>query len=124
MRAETMAPQEALARGRELPYALVRSLSAVTLGPTPQEIRADELLEARFFSREEEIRVFRQDGELRAAALRDADGERAVDRTYRVANPALGTEITVRTYLDFDEDGQAYARAARLMDWKGEADHG
>ena len=47
MKKEALAVNEALAGGMALPYALVRSLSQVSLGPTPGEPpMLDELLEA------------------------------------------------------------------------------
>ena len=111
--------QEALERGKQMPFALVRSLSAVSLGPSPAEVDEEDLLEARFFSAEEEIRVFRRDGTLQAAVRRETGEERFSDRTYAVSGPGLGAQITVRSYMDFDEDGQAYWRGLRLVDWKG-----
>ena len=119
MKIITMEPSAALAKGRALPYALVRGLSAETLGPTPAEIPLEELLEARFFSPTEEIRIFRRDGALEAAALEEDGSETFWDQTYEIANPDFGARITVRSYLDVDEDGQAYWGHARLTDWRG-----
>ena len=90
-----------------MPYALVRTLSTETLGPAPVEISPEELLEVRFFSPAEEIRIFQRDGVLEAAALEEDGDETFWDQAYEIANP------------DFDEDGQAYWGHARLMDWKG-----
>ena len=56
---------------------------------------------------------------LEAAALEEDDGETFWDQAYEIANPDFGARITVRSYLDFDEDGQAYWGHARLTDWKG-----
>lgn len=119
MKLNTMEPLEALAEGNSLPFALIRSLSAETMGRTPAEIRLEELLEASFFSKDQEIRIFRQGGELRAVALKDDGNGMFLDRDYEIANPAFGTRVTVRTYMEFDEDGQAYWKHFRLMDWKG-----
>lgn len=119
MKMRTIEPLEALAEGQSLPFALIRSLSAETLGTTPAEIRLEELLEARFFSQKQEIRLFRQDGELQAAALQDDGNEMFLDREFEIANPTFGTHVTVRMYMEFDEDGQAYWKHFRLMDWKG-----
>ena len=119
MRIITMAPSAALAKGRALPYALVRTLSTETLGPVSAEIPLEELLEARFFSPAEEVRIFRRDGALEAVALEEDGGETFWDQVYEIANPDFGARITVRSYLDFDEDGQAYWGHARLTDWKG-----
>ena len=69
MKKEALAVNEALAGGMPLPYALVRSLSQVSLGPTPGEPpMLDELLETRFFDEKQEVRLFRREGVLCAAA--------------------------------------------------------
>lgn len=119
MKMRTMEPLEALAEGQSLPFALIRSLSAETLGTTPAEICLEELLEARFFSHKQEIRIFRQGGELQAAALHDDGDEIFLDQEFEIANPTFGTRVTVRMYMKFDEDGQAYWKHFRLIDWKG-----
>ena len=124
MSVEVMDVQTALERGVKLPCALVRSLSAVSLGPVPAEISTEDLLEARFFSAEEEIRLFRRDGTLRAARVADAPGEIYADQDCEIANPALGAGITVRTFMEFDGDGQAYWGHSRLKDWRGGAENG
>lgn len=119
MKIVTMKPPAAIEKGMEMPYALVRTLSTETLGPAPVEISPEELLEVRFFSPAEEIRIFQRDGVLEAAALEEDGDETFWDQAYEIANPDFGSQITVRLYLDFDEDGQAYWGHARLMDWKG-----
>lgn len=118
MKAEKMELQAALSKGKSLPWAMIRSLSTVTLGPPPSDIPEDDLLEARFFSPDEEIRIFRNDGKLHAVLLRDEKNDEFLDHTYRISNPELGTEITVRSYLGFDDDGQAYLKNSRLTNWK------
>ena len=124
MTAQTMEVQMALERGAQLPFALVRLLSAAVLGPAPSAVDETDLLEVRFFSAKEEIRVFRRNGALQAVLCRENGGERFADRTYQIANPEFGTQITVRTYLDFDEDGQGFWSGSRLVDWRGEVRHG
>ena len=120
MKKELLTIQEALARGKSLPYALLRSYSSVTMGPNPgEELSIGELLEARFFSEEEEIRIFRRDRSLSAVVLRDEEGDTTLTETYRVENRRLGNEVTVRRYLAWDDDGQAFIAAARLAGWKG-----
>ena len=75
MKVADMALKDALAQGEKLPYLLVRSLCKVTLGPAAGNLETADLTEARFFSAIEEIRIFRQDGALRAVSLREEDGE-------------------------------------------------
>ena len=67
---EKLTAEEALQRGLSLPFALIRSVSSVLLGNTPDQIETDELLEARFFSDTEEVRLFRRNGQLQGAVLR------------------------------------------------------
>ena len=124
MSIEIMEVPSALRAGAQLPFALVRSISEVTLGATPSAVQEEDLLEARFFSADEEIRVFRQNGVLQAAARREAGDERFLDRTYEISNPKFGSQLTIRSYMDFDEDGQAYWNGFRLIDWEGGVQRG
>ena len=119
MKTETLTVQEALDRGRALPWALVRSLSEVTLGRTPAVIDREELIEARFFSPGEEIRVFRANGVWTAARLEGEPEDSRITRTYGIGNPKFGTALTVCYTLEADEDGQTSLAAARLTGWEG-----
>ena len=120
MKTETLTVGEALERGRALPWALVRSLSEVSLGRTPAEINMEELIEARFFSPGEEIRVFRATGVWTAARLAGEPEDSQITRTYDIENPKFGTAITVCYTLEADEDGQTNPATARLTGWEGE----
>ena len=111
--------EQALERGYTLPWALVRCLSTVTLGPVPAEIHQEELIEARFFSADEEIRVFRSCGQLRAVRLCGEPGDNSLERTFQIENPKFGKTITVCYTLEADEDGQMNLTAARLTGWEG-----
>ncbi len=119
MRVERISAEEALRRGRKLPYALIRTVSSVTLGENPEQIETEELLEARFFSDTEEIRLFRQDRELKGAAFIQEMGDCYLEKAYQIENPRLGRQITVRYELDADEDGQTYISSTRISGWKG-----
>ena len=65
MRQMELQVDQALEQGLSLPYAMIRSYSQVVLGNTPQAVDEEELIEARFFDAENEIRLFRADGGLR-----------------------------------------------------------
>ena len=120
MKKETLAINEALAYCKALPYALIRSLSSVSLGPTPGEPpMLDELLEARFFDEKQEVRLFHCNGVLYAARLVFEEGDSWIDKTYEVENKDLGEQVTVRHFLAFDEDGQCYISTSCLTGWKG-----
>lgn len=110
---------QALERGLRLPYALIRCQSRMTLGRTPQSVDLTQVLEARFFDADNEIRLFRGDGELRAAQLRGESGDLCIREQIPIENPRLGAEIAVCRHLDADEDGQTYIKTTRLCGWSG-----
>ena len=110
MKSEVLTVEDALERGRVLPWALVRSLSAVVLGPVPEKIQTEELMEARFFDSREEIRIFR---------LTEGPEDVVIRRTYAVENPEFGKAITVCYFVEADEDGQCRLSSARLAGWEG-----
>lgn len=119
MNIEPMEVSSALERGQGLPYALVRSLSRVTLGPAPRAVDPEELLEARFFSAGEEIRVFRGPDGLQAVRLTPQAEDVILEERRDLANPAYGKAVTVCRTLGFDKDGQAYVAVDRLTGWEG-----
>ena len=119
MKVDVLVIDDALAQGEKLPYLLARSLRKVTLGPAAGNLDTADLTEARFFSEKEEIRIFLLDGELHAVSLQEENGEMYVDHTYDISNKDFGSQITVRSCLGFDEDGQACWSGERLIDWKG-----
>ena len=119
MKRDILEPKEALAQGKNLPWAFIREYSRVTLGKTPEDVDPEEILEAFFFSSEEEVRLWRQDDSLRAAALTEEAGDRFLEESYTVDDLRLGREITIRKYISFDEDGQACITVSRLSGWKG-----
>ena len=92
------------------PYVLVRELSRVWLGERQRaELNWDEATELRFFGGA---------GRLQAVLLADEAEDKCHDRSFPLAhNGAFGRELTVREYLDFDEDGQLYVKATRLKGW-------
>lgn len=124
MKVKALSVEDAIRIGRSLPYALIRSLSSVTLGETPAQIDAGELVEARLFSETEEIRLFQQNGVLTAVSLCQEPGDNYWEKTYRVENPEFGKQVTLRHTLDVDEDGQTYISVTRFAGWKGEHQRG
>jgi hypothetical protein len=120
MKTEKLNVQTALVEGAELPFALLRSLSAVTLGKNDSDIPdLEELLEARFFDEEQEIRIFRQEDQLHAVRLRCESSDRVLRDTYQIKNRQFGSQITVCRSLASDEDGQTYVSTVRLCGWEG-----
>lgn len=120
MNKETLTVSEALTFGMTLPYALIRSLSRVSLGPTPGEPPVlDELLEARFFDEKQEVRLFRRSGALCAVRIACDEDSLWIDKTYEIENKDLGGQVAVRHFLVFDKDGQCSISTSSLTGWKG-----
>ena len=123
-RLERLSVEAALREGAELPWAYVRSLSGFSLGAVPEELPPrEELLELRFFSPAEEVRLFHDGEELRALRLTDSPEGDFEDRGYELRG-GFGETLTVRRYLDYDEDGQLFVAAVRLCGWKGGKENG
>lgn len=118
MKTEVLNKEEALRLGMALPWAFLRCYSEASLGPTPEQIDPNELLEARFFSEQEEIRLLRLEGELRGLR-RTEDGGKEIESCFRIANPAFGRTLRTRRSIIFDEDGQAAFTELRLCGWEG-----
>lgn len=119
MKTEQLTPEQALAEGAQMPYAYLRSLSGLFLGRTgPSVPPAEELLEARFFNGQCELRLFRDDAGLRAARLSLEEKDETLARKVSLANPRFGSSAEVCRVLDYDEDGQIYCKAALLTGWK------
>lgn len=119
MRQMELQVDRALEQGLRLPYAMIRSYSQVVLGNTPQAVDEEELIEARFFDAENEIRLFRADGELRGVRLCKERDDICIESSFYIENPDFGKEIRVCHHLDTDEDGQTYIRTTRLCGWTG-----
>lgn len=116
-----LTPAEALELGLAQPYAYITRLSRVTVGPTPAQCPLEELLEARFFGPDREVRIYSGEEGLEAVCLEDEEQEDYLTSTCTVRDTRFGKYLTLRRYLGYDEDGQAYIQATRLADWKGDA---
>ena len=108
-------------KAQEYPFCFVRSVSNVYLGSAEHaQYCVEEILEARFFDDSKELRMFRdEDGTLQTLELRREDGDRYIDETYLIDNARFGKSLSVRQFLDVDEDGQTYVKASCLCGWEG-----
>lgn len=115
---DLLSVQQALERGAALPWALVRSLSRVTLGPVPADVDTDELIEARFFGPDQEVRLFQTEDGLRAVQLTAEPDDSTIEQVRPIADPAFGGSVTVIYTLQADEDGQMNIAYTRLAGWE------
>lgn len=112
--------EQALQQAEKLQFVMVTELSRVVIGKMPMDINWDELIEARFFDHDTEIRIFRENGELRARSVILQDDMPYIEKQYNKLQGNLGSKISVREYLTFDEDGQAGVSAVCLYDWRND----
>ncbi len=119
MKQERLTLEEGMEQGKCLPFALIRDDSLLHLGKVPQDICLETLQEARFFSQEEEIRVYRREGQLYAVKSSTESDEETVSESYPCRGKHLGTEVSICQHLEFDEDGQVFVAYRRLTHWKG-----
>ena len=123
MKKEVLPLPQAWEMGMQLPWVYLRSLSRVYLGKTPEGLTMDELLEARFFSEQQEIRIFMSEDGLKAVRLEEETADSILEEEIAV-NSGFGSSYTVHYLLQADEDGQTNRTVARLAGWKGENENG
>lgn len=119
MTVEVLTLEAAVEQGKQLPWALIRRLSDVTLGASPESFSAEELLEARFFSENQEIRIFRDGETMRAVRLGVEPDDEYLEECRVIENPAFGKNLTVRKILTYDEDGQCCVKTTMPVKWEG-----
>lgn len=117
--------EEAFSLVSSFPFAWIQELSRMTLGKNPGLPMQEEILEARYFDSSRELRLFPGEGGLQACLLITEDADHCLTEVHNIENTGLfGSSLTLGRVLDFDEDGQAYVKATRLMDWKGGTNDG
>lgn len=115
MQIEEIDVLEAIKQGQKLPFVYAKNLSDMYFGKNPYNFNLDENLEARFFDKTQEIRIF--DG--KAVKITAKNNENTINKTYKIQNAIYGTEFDVCIHLDFDEDGQAFVKTKRMTEWRG-----
>lgn len=116
---QTLSMPEAIARVGNYDYALLYMMSELILERTSKlpEIDWDECMEARFFSKEKELHIFQEDGELTAVEITDDEVSDVVVKKYELTGKFkkdFGNAVCVQEYLAYDKDGQAYVELTRL----------
>lgn len=109
--------ERAISEGSTLPYAYVRSLSSVTLGHISSLPPLDEILEARFFGPEKEIRLSDDGSGLHAVEISDGSAPAYIDRACKLL-PGFGAKLFKRNYVEMDGDGQGKIVCTRLLRWE------
>lgn len=118
MKITSLSVSEALTGALAMPFAYIACLSHVYMGPTPETVDLADINEARFFGDSGEFRFFRENGVMNAVQVTDEPCDVTIDRTHALIND-FGSQLTERKYIQFDQDGQGYIAATRLLTWKG-----
>lgn len=121
MKKYTLTADQAVSLGLQQPFAYITRLSEVTVGSTPAELSLEELLEARFFGPDREIRIWQEGDGFCALAVEEEAQDEYLDQPRAIRSSRFGRTLTLRRYLAYDEDGQAYIRDTRLVHWEGDA---
>lgn len=103
-------------------YALIYEISEMLFDKVESisEICWNQVQEAYFFNENSQIHFYLSDDELKAVVYNDTGDETFVDRRYELAGKfnSIGKEVKERTYLEFDDDGQAFVAYSRLVSIK------
>ena len=114
---KNLSKTEAMECLKEYPYILVYEKSRVMLGnPEDISINEQDLIEARAFSKNAELHLFKCEKEWVAVLTEDDGDAESITRSYQLSNrfSSAGGEIVVKDYLSADEDGQVYVKLTRL----------
>lgn len=88
-------------------YVWLQEFGRVELLPVDKtELSFDNLIEARVFSRDKELHIYEDDG-LHAVETDFEEGDDCFEET-QMLRGRFGKEITLRHYVAYDKDGQAY----------------
>lgn len=118
---ESVGVDEAYFQRDQYPYALVYCYSYMKLCETSEltEKDWDECREARFFGPIEELHVLIEEG--RAIHVTEIGTKAVLDKEYKISRRFRNKKwnrVTIRQYLEADEDGQMRIVLTRLMDLK------
>ena len=113
---------EAIQAGSKMEYVLLYMMSEMIFCKGTEinleQVDFGECLEARFFGPHKEIHLYRTEGGWKAVLTEEVTDLDHIDRKYRLSkkhqNAGLGSELVVREYIGYDDDGQAYIVKTRL----------
>lgn len=109
---------EAYEQLNQYEYAYVYMMSKMVLCKVDELplIDWEECLEARFFSADRELHIFKGNNGMQAVLIEDEGSVDCSIRQYELAPKfkGVGKKLEVQEYLDYDEDGQIYVVQTRL----------
>ena len=117
---EILTKDGALSEALKFPYAIIYTNSGIKLGKTSDIWKNDNCSfnEARFFKEDEEIHIFRYSDEMSAIRTKE-NGSNYIEKKYALQDLFGSGTVTVREYLDIDDDGQTFVSATALAGVEG-----
>lgn len=109
--------EDALRLAQAKPWAYIKNMSSMHLGENPVSLDLTQVLDARFFDGQQEIRLLREEGTLHAYAFTKEADDDCIDST-GTPLPGFGSSFTKHSYIRYDDDGQAYIAAVCLAGWR------
>lgn len=112
-------------------YAIVYSIDNVYVGSIDNlSIDNEKFIEARFFNELSELKIWKNENELKASYFKELDNAEYVEESYFIYKDVKldknVNKIKVRKYLDFDAESQCYISYMKPVDfvlereWKNE----
>lgn len=97
-------------------YVWIQGYDIVNLGEVKDvKINYDTIIEARFFSPDKELHIFPFGDEMCAVEIIKEDNDDYFEEK-QMLRKRFGKSITLRYYIDYEDDGQAYITNTVLSD--------
>lgn len=129
MQRESIDVKRALTReywqGEGYQYIWKQELGGVELQMVAEanSLEEEQLLEARIFTKNKELHLFYCEDELRAVVTTEEAEDDPIEEI-QLLMERFGHSITLRHYIDYEQDGQAYIKQTVLCDYVKEEHHG
>lgn len=122
MKTRSLNLEEAFGLALELPFFYQRNFSSLSLGENPKTITEASLpqcFQLLFFDESREIRFFLHENQWKSLEISQEPEDEVIASVYPIQNKIYGKTITLKKFLDYDEDGQCYVKATTLSGWEG-----
>lgn len=115
--------EDARTRWSSYRFVIGHTLSRLLAGEATRfsESEWDEILDIRFFSEDGMLHIFREE-DLKAVVLEDEEGdmvyERSVETDRSIPGCGIYSELKIREYYSYDDDGQLLIEHIRPLELK------
>lgn len=98
-----------------LKYSLEYYNDKVIAKKSFEEISIDGLIEGRYFNEENELRVYKINGEYKTTLFIEEENDKISEIEHLVIDNKFDSveKIVIKKYIDYDNDGQAFIKCLR-----------